>query len=117
MTTDRFGPSDLSQSMGYPGRKEVPEVQAAIDGDPNDKTAPLLEPVLEYGPALTVSRFEGGGDYAVVYDLGEIEYLSDPDPLSPDARFLGVGDGDTGTPVAGATTSDGRPMAIAATFP
>jgi len=26
------GPSDLSQSMGYPGRKEVPEVQAAIDG-------------------------------------------------------------------------------------
>jgi 4-hydroxy-2-oxoheptanedioate aldolase len=25
------GPSDLSQSMGYPGQKEVPEVQAAID--------------------------------------------------------------------------------------
>jgi 4-hydroxy-2-oxoheptanedioate aldolase len=25
------GPSDLSQSMGYPGRKDVPEVQQAID--------------------------------------------------------------------------------------
>ena len=26
------GPSDLSQSMGYPGRSDAPEVRAAIDG-------------------------------------------------------------------------------------
>jgi 4-hydroxy-2-oxoheptanedioate aldolase len=27
-----IGPSDLSQSMGYPGRSDAPEVRAAIDG-------------------------------------------------------------------------------------
>ena len=85
--------------------------------DPDTDLLPLIEPVLEYGPALTVSRFEGAGDYLVVYDLADIEYVSDRDPLSPDARFLSFPDGDSGIPIAGATTSGGIPMAIAATCP
>lgn len=85
--------------------------------DPDTDMLPLLEPVLEYGPALTVSRFEGGGDYLVVYDLADIEYLSDPDPLAPDARFLDVPDGDSGITITGATTSGGEPVTVSATCP
>lgn len=85
--------------------------------DPDTDMLPLLEPVLEYGPALTVSRFEGGGDYLVVYDLADIEYLSDPDPLAPDGRFLEVPDGDSGITITGATTSDGSPVTVTATCP
>lgn len=85
--------------------------------DPDTDMLPLLEPVLEFGPALTVSRFEGGGDYVVVYDLADIEYLSDPDPLAAEARFLDVPDGDSGITVTGATTSDGSPVTVTATCP
>ena len=87
----------------------------AIDRDTD--VLPLLEPVLEYGPALTISRFEDGGDSLVVYDLADVEYVSDPNPLSNDARFLSISDGDSDIVIAGATTSDGSPLAVAATCP
>ena len=85
--------------------------------DPDTDLIPLVEPVAEYGPLLTVSRFDGGGDYVVVYDLDTIEILSDPDPLSPDSRFLQVPDGDVGITISGATTADGAALTLTATCP
>ena len=85
--------------------------------DPDTDLFPLIEPVLEYGPALTVSRLEDGGDYVAVYDLDTIEYLSDPDPLDAGARFLEVPDGGSGITVTGSSTSGGQSLELTATCP
>jgi hypothetical protein len=85
--------------------------------DPELDLFPLVEPVAEFGPLLSVSRFEGGGDYVVVYDLDVIEITSDPDPMSSDSRFLDVPDGETGITISGATTAGGAPLTLSATCP
>ena len=85
--------------------------------DPDIDLFPLVEPVAAYGPLLSVSRFDGGGDYVVVYDLDVVEITSDPDPLSPDSRFLDVPDGEAGITISGATTADGAPLMVSATCP
>ena len=85
--------------------------------DPDVDLIPLVEPVAGYGPLLSVSRFDGGGDYVVVYDLDTLEITSDPDPLSPDSRFLDVPDGEAGITISGATTADGAPLTVSATCP
>lgn len=85
--------------------------------EPGADVMGLIEPVLEYGPALSVSRFEDGGDYVVLYDFDTIEFLSDPEPLSPDARFLDIPDGDAGITITGSTTTGGQPLTLTATCP
>lgn len=84
--------------------------------DPDTDLLPLVEPVAEFGPLLSVSRFEDGGDYVVVYDLDTIEIASDPDPLAVDARFLDVPDGDGATVSGVATAGDGT-LTLSATCP
>lgn len=84
--------------------------------DPDTDLLPLVEPVAEFGPLLSVSRFEGGGDYVVVYDLAALEITSAPDPLAPDARFLEVPDGD-GVTVSGTTTAGDGTLTLSATCP
>jgi hypothetical protein len=74
-----------------------------------------IEPVVEFGPILSVTRLAAGGDLVAVTDLATIEAVSDPDPTT--TRFAEIGDESTGTTVSASTTADGRPMTVAAVCP
>jgi hypothetical protein len=74
-----------------------------------------IEPVVEFGPILSVTRLAAGGDLVAVTDLASIEAVSDPDPTT--TRFAEIGAGTTGATVSASTTADGRPMTVAAVCP
>ncbi len=66
----------------------------------------LLEPVLEYGPVLSVSRAEGGGDFVAVFQTPDIIVQTDGGVADdPSARFLDIAE--DGSTVAGTTTAVG----------
>jgi 4-hydroxy-2-oxoheptanedioate aldolase len=57
------GPSDLSQSMGYPGKSGVPEVKAAMD----EAFAKIVAAGKSPGSAGTASAINGYLDQGVQY--------------------------------------------------
>ncbi len=74
-----------------------------------------LEPVVEFGPILSVTRLAAGGDLVAVTDLAAVEYVSDPDPTV--TRFAEVGTGTSGAVVSATTTAGGLPLTVHATCP
>lgn len=81
---------------------------------PDDDILALTGAVAEYGPLLSISQLDGGGDHVVVYDHADVMVVSDPDPLSVSARFLDITERGA---VQGETGADGATMTITATCP
>ena len=86
----------------------------------DDDIMAALAPVVEYGPILSVTRLEGGGEQVFITDLGEIDITSDGDPTDPASRSLDITTG-TGTDgvtfVTGSTSTAGGTLSIEAQCP
>ncbi len=76
-----------------------------------------LEPVVEFGPILSITRVAGGGEAFYVTDLDTIEITSDGDPTDPASRSLDVSPDATGATVTGTSTANGLTVTIDATCP
>jgi len=76
-----------------------------------------LEPVLEFGPILSITQIAGGGEVLFITDLDAIEITSDGDPTDPGARSLDVSSDPVGARVTGTTTAAGRTVTVDATCP
>lgn len=70
--------------------------------DPDLDIFELLGSVLEYGPVLSVTRLEDGGDYVAV-SLGDGEAHVSDGSTSED-RYLAIGNEPAGAAVVGETT-------------
>lgn len=76
-----------------------------------------LEPVVEFGPILSITQVAGGGEAFYITDLDTIEITSDGDPTDPATRSLDVSPEPVGARVTGITTADGRTVTVDATCP
>lgn len=90
----------------------APELVEPLLGpiDPDANFAERLEPVLEGGPILSVSRVADGGDVIAVSTALDSAYVTTADVTSVDARFLDISDAASGATVQGsaeATTPQG----------
>ena len=55
--------------------------------DAGDDVLAELQPVVEFGPVLSVTRLAGGGEVMSITDLDTIEISSDGDPTDPAFAF------------------------------
>ena len=95
---------------------DVIEGLLGVIGDDVDVFAEL-EPVVEFGPILSITQLAGGGEAFYVTDLDTIEITSDGDPTEPASRSLDVSSDASGARVTGTSTAGGQTVAIDATCP
>jgi hypothetical protein len=96
-----------------------PEVVERLLGaiDAGDDVLGELEPVVEFGPILSVTRLAGGGELVSITDLDSIEISSDGDPTDPASRSLDVSDDAFGATVTGSTGTTAGLATVDATCP
>ncbi len=96
----------------------IEELLGVIDAD--DDVMEQLEPVVQYGPILSITRLADGGEQVFIADPGEIDITSDGEPTDPSSRSLDISTG-TGpggvTFVTGSTSTDRGTLSIDAQCP
>lgn len=82
--------------------------------DAGDNVLAELQPVVKFGPILSITQVRGGGEQLAITDLDAIEIASVGDPAS---RSLKVTDDASGATVTGSSATSAGLASVTATCP
>jgi len=106
------------QLDGVPAGTPAETVQRLLGViEQGDNVTAELMPVVQYGPILSFTRLQDGGEQLAVTDLGDIMWTSDGSPLDAASRALDVTADESVPKVSGTTSSDGGTVTVDAVCP